>query len=263
MHHDERQAMTLTDAQLERYARHIVLKEIGGAGQARLLSADVAVIGAGGIGSPAILYLAAAGVGTIRVIDDDQVALSNLQRQILFGTDDIGAPKAEAAMSAIARINPDVKLIPINQRIDADNAALMLREVDVVLDGCDNFDTRLAVADATQALRVPLVSAAVGPFEGQIATYRGWEADKPCYRCLVGNPADAPERNCAETGVIGALTGMMGSLAALEVIRALVPFGADMAGRLLIADLLSMRFRTVGVPKDPACPSCATALCPN
>lgn len=263
MHHDGRQAVTLTDAQLERYARHIVLKEIGGGGQARLLSADVAVIGAGGIGSPAILYLAAAGVGTIRVIDDDLVALSNLQRQILFGTEDIGAPKAEAAMSAIARINPDVKLIPINQRIDANNAALMLREVDVVLDGCDNFDTRLAVADATQSLRVPLVSAAVGPFEGQIATYRGWEADKPCYRCLVGSPADAPERNCAETGVIGALTGMMGSLAALEVIRALVPFGADMAGRLLIADLLSMRFRTVGVPKDPACPSCATALCPN
>ncbi|WP_336967826.1 HesA/MoeB/ThiF family protein [Sphingobium aromaticiconvertens] len=253
--------MTLTDAQLERYARHIVLKEIGGAGQARLLSADVAVIGAGGIGSPAILYLAAAGVGTIRVIDNDQVALSNLQRQILFGTDDIGAPKAEAAMSAIARVNPDVKLIPINQRIDADNAALMLREADVVLDGCDNFDTRLAVADATQALRMPLVSAAVGPFEGQIATYRGWEADKPCYRCLVGQPVDAPERNCAETGVIGALTGMMGSLASLEVIRALVPFGADMAGRLLIADLLSMRFRTVRVPKDPACPACAVALC--
>lgn len=255
--------MTLTDAQLERYARHIVLKEIGGAGQARLLSADVAVIGAGGIGSPAILYLAAAGVGTIRVIDDDQVALSNLQRQILFGTDDIGAPKAEAAMTAIARINPDVKLIPINQRINADSVALMLRDVDAVLDGCDNFDTRLVVADAAHALHVPLVSAAVGPFEGQIATYRGWEAGKPCYRCLVGNPTDAPERNCAETGVIGALTGMMGSLAALEIIRALVPFGTDMAGRLLIADLLSMRFRTVGVPKDPACPSCAVALCPN
>jgi adenylyltransferase/sulfurtransferase len=253
--------MTLTDAQLERYARHIVLKEIGGAGQARLLSADVAVIGAGGIGSPAILYLAAAGVGTIRVIDDDLVALSNLQRQILFSTNDIGAPKAEAAMATIARINPDVKLIPINQRIDTSNAALMLREVDVVLDGCDNFDTRLAVADATQALRVPLVSAAVGPFEGQIATYRGWEADKPCYRCLVGQPIDAPERNCAETGVVGALTGMIGSLAALEVIRALVPFGTDMAGRLLITDLLSMRFRTVGVPKDPACPACAAALC--
>ncbi|WP_420145533.1 HesA/MoeB/ThiF family protein [Sphingobium sp.] len=253
--------MTLNDAQLDRYARHIVLKEIGGAGQARLLSADVAVVGAGGIGSPAILYLAAAGVGTIRVIDHDEVALSNLQRQTLFGTADVGAPKAEAAMAAVARLNPDVKLIPINGRIDAANAALMLRDADVVLDGCDNFDTRLAVADCAHALRIPLVSAAVGPFEGQIATYRGWEADKPCYRCLVGAPQDAPERNCAETGVIGALTGAMGSLAALEVIRALVPFGTDMAGRLLIADLLSMRFRTLDVPKDPACPGCATELC--
>ncbi|MEC3912077.1 HesA/MoeB/ThiF family protein [Sphingobium sp. CR2-8] len=253
--------MTLTDDQLERYARHIVLKELGGAGQARLLSADVAVIGAGGIGSPAILYLAAAGVGTIRVIDDDAVALSNLQRQILFGTADVGAPKAEAAMAAVARINPDVKLIPINARIDADNAAIMLRDADVILDGCDNFDTRLAGADTAQRLRIPLVSAAVGPFEGQIATYRGWEADKPCYRCLVGAPLDAPERNCAETGVIGALTGAMGSLAALEVIRALVPFGSDMAGRLLIADLLSMRFRTLDVPKDPACPGCAVETC--
>ena len=253
--------MTLSDEQLERYARHIILKEIGGAGQARLLSADVAVIGAGGIGSPAILYLAAAGVGTIRVIDDDDVALSNLQRQILFDTADVGAPKAEAAMVAVARLNPDIKLIPINARIDADNAALMLRDADVVLDGSDSFTTRLAVADAAHRLRIPLVSAAVGPFEGQIATYRGWETDKPCYRCLVGEAQDAPERNCAETGVIGALTGAMGSLAALEVIRALVPFGADMAGRLLIADLLSMRFRTLDVPKDPACPACAAHLC--
>ncbi len=253
--------MTLTDSQLERHARHIVLKEIGGAGQARLLSADVTVIGAGGIGSPAILYLAAAGIGTIRVIDNDSVALSNLQRQVIFGTGDVGQPKAEAAMAAVARLNPDVKLIAINQRIDADNAALMLRETDVILDGCDSFATRLAVADAAQRLRIPLVSAAVGPFEGQLATYRGWEADKPCYRCLVGSPEDAAERNCAETGVLGALTGMMGSLAALEVIRALVPFGTDMAGKLLIADLLSMRFRTVSVPKDPACSGCAALLC--
>lgn len=255
--------MTLSDDQLERYARHIVLKEIGGAGQVRLLSADVAVIGAGGIGSPAILYLAAAGVGTIRVIDDDAVALSNLQRQVLFGTEDVGASKAEGAMAAVARLNPDVKLIPINARIDADNAALMLRDADVVLDGCDSFATRLAVADCAQSLRISLVSAAVGPFEGQLATYRGWEADKPCYRCLVGAPEDAPERNCSEIGVIGALTGVMGSLAALEVIRALVPFGEDMAGRLLLADLLSMRFRTVAVPKDPACPVCAGELCAN
>jgi adenylyltransferase/sulfurtransferase len=219
------------------------------------------VIGAGGIGSPAILYLAAAGVGTIRVIDDDAVALSNLQRQVLFGTSDIGAPKAEAAMAAVARLNPDIKLIPINARIDADNADLILREADIVLDGSDNFDTRLIVADAAQRLRIPLVSAAVGPFEGQLSTYRGWEKDKPCYRCLVGAPQDAPERNCAETGVIGALTGTIGSLAALEVIRALVPFGADMAGRLLIADLLSMRFRTIDVAKDPGCIGCAAELC--
>jgi len=253
--------VTLDDAQLERYARHIVLKEIGGAGQARLLSADVAVIGAGGIGSPAILYLAAAGVGTIRVIDDDTVALSNLQRQILFGSADLDTPKAEAAMAAVARLNPDVKLIPINGRIEADNAVLMLRDADVILDGCDSFATRLVVADAAQRLRIPLVSAAVGPFEGQLATYRGWEADKPCYRCLVGDPQDAPERNCAETGVIGALTGAMGSLAALEVIRTIVPFGTPMAGRLLIADLLAMRFRTLDVAKDPACPGCAVELC--
>ena len=153
------------------------------------------------------------------------------------------------------------RLIPINARIDADNAAMLLREADVVLDGCDSFATRLVVADAAQALRMPLVSAAVGPFEGQLATYRGWETDKPCYRCLVGSPVDAPERNCSETGVIGALTGVMGSLAALEVIRSLAPFGTDMAGQLLIADLLAMRFRTLGVPKDPACPGCAAELC--
>jgi adenylyltransferase/sulfurtransferase len=180
---------------------------------------------------------------------------------VLFGTADVGAPKAETAMAAVARINPDVKLIPINARIDADNARLMLREADVVLDGCDSFATRLAVADAAQGLRIPLVSAAVGAFEGQLSTYRGWEADKPCYRCLVGSPQDAPERNCAETGVIGALTGVMGSLAALEVIRAIMPFGVDMAGKLLLADLLSMRFRTLSVAKDPACAACAPLLC--
>ncbi|MES1985604.1 MAG: HesA/MoeB/ThiF family protein [Pseudomonadota bacterium] len=251
--------MSLTDSQLERYARHIVLKEIGGAGQARLLSGHVALVGAGGIGSPAIQYLAAAGVGTLRVIDDDAVALSNLQRQVLFGTADIDAPKAEAAVAAVARLTPDVHVIPILQRLTADNAALMLRDVDVIIDGSDSFETRLAVADAAQRLRIPLVSAAVGQFEGQLAVYRGWEADKPCYRCLVGGDPGRAEASCAEQGVMGALTGMMGSLAALEAIRAMVPFGDDSAGKLLIADLLSLRFRTLTVPKDPACPSCALA----
>lgn len=253
--------MTMTDAQLDRYARHIILKEIGGAGQARLLSAQVAVIGAGGIGSPAIQYLAAAGVGSIRVIDDDTVALSNLQRQPLFDTADVGRPKAEAAMSAIARLNPDVKLIPINTRLTADNADDLLRDTDVVLDGCDSFATRLAVSDAATRLRVPLVSAAVGQFEGQLAVYRGWEADKPCYRCLVGEDPARAEASCADQGVLGALTGVMGSLAALETIRALVPFGDDSAGKLLLADTLALRFRTLTLPKDPACPACAVEPC--
>jgi adenylyltransferase/sulfurtransferase len=254
--------MFLTDAQLDRYARHIILKEIGGAGQMRLLSAQVAIIGAGGIGSPAIQYLAAAGVGTIRVIDDDIVALSNLQRQTLFDTADIGRPKAEAAMTAVARLNPDVKLVPINNRLRPDNAADLLRDVDVVLDGCDNFGTRLAVSDAATRLRIPLVSAAVGQFEGQLGIYRGWETGRPCYRCLVGSDPDRAEASCADQGVLGALTGMMGSLAALEVIRALVPFGDDSAGKLLLADTLSLRFRTITLARDPAC-ACHAAAAPD
>jgi len=254
--------MTLTDTQLERYARHIVLKEIGGAGQARLLSAHVTVIGAGGIGCPAIAYLAAAGVGTIRVIDPDTVSLSNLQRQILFGTADVGRPKAEAVHSAVGRINPDVHLVPINQRLDAANAETLLRDSDVILDGCDNFETRLAVSDAATRLRTPLVSAAVGGFDGQIGVWHGWEAGQSCYRCLVGADPARPDVNCADQGVVGALTGVIGSMAALEVIRCLVPFGTPLTGQLLVADLLGRNVRTVRVPADPACPACASQHCP-
>jgi adenylyltransferase/sulfurtransferase len=249
--------MALTDAQLERYARHIVLKEIGGAGQARLLNAHVVIIGAGGIGCPAIAYLAAAGVGTLRVIDPDTVSLSNLQRQILFGAKDVGKPKAEVARKAAARINPDCHVIPINQRVTAENAAVLLRDADVILDGSDNFETRLAVSDAATQLRTPLVTAAVGQFEGQLGIWRGWEKDKPCYRCLVGGDPGQAGMNCAEDGVVGALTGILGSMAALEAIRAIVPFGDDTAGKLMIADLLGLRFRTLAVPADPACPACA------
>jgi molybdopterin-synthase adenylyltransferase len=252
----------MRDDQLERYARHIILREIGGAGQARLLGAHVTVIGAGGIGCPAIQYLAGAGVGTIRVIDDDVVDLSNLQRQTLFGSDDIDTPKPEAAMRAIGRLNTDVKLVPINQRMDAENAVTLLRHSDVIIDGCDNFETRLIVSDAATRLAIPLVSAAVGQFEGQLSVYRGWEVGQPCYRCLVGNDPARAEASCAETGVLGALTGVMGSLAALEAIRALVPFGIDSAGKLLIFDLLSLRFRTVSLSKDPACAACAVEACP-
>lgn len=252
----------LRDDQLDRYARHIVLKEIGGAGQARLIGAHVTVIGAGGIGCPVIAALAGAGVGTIRVIDDDVVDLSNLQRQTLFGMDDIGQPKGEAAMRAVARLNPDVKLVPINQRVDADNAATLLRHSDVIIDGCDNFATRLAVSDAATGLHIPLVSAAVGQFEGQLAVYRGWEAGQPCYRCFVGDDPARAEASCAEQGVLGALTGVIGNLAALEAIRVLVPFGEPMTGRLMIADLAAMRFRTVAMTPDPACALCAGVPCP-
>ncbi|HEX7852645.1 MAG TPA: HesA/MoeB/ThiF family protein [Sphingobium sp.] len=246
----------LTDDQLERYARHIVLKEIGGAGQLRLLGAHVAVVGAGGIGCPAIAFLAAAGVGTIRVIDADTVSLSNLQRQILYGTEDVGKYKAEAAQAAIARLNPDVHVVAINQTLDADNAGVLLRDVDVILDGCDNFDTRLVVSDAATKLRTPLVSAAVGAFDGQVGVWRGWEEGQPCYRCLVGADPARPDMNCADQGIVGAVTGIVGSMAALEVIRTLVPFGDDPSGKMLIADFLGTRFRSVRVAQDPACPVC-------
>ena len=251
--------MTLSDDQLDRYARHIILKEIGGPGQMKLLGAHVAVIGAGGIGSPAIQYLAAAGIGRLTVIDDDVVALSNLQRQTIFATADIGRAKVRVAAEAVARLTPDTQVSAIAQRIDAENAAQLLTGVDVVLDGCDNFGTRLAVADACLALRIPLVSAAVGQFEGQLATYRGWEADKPCYRCFVGNDPDRPDISCADQGVLGALTGVMGSLAALEVLRAVTGLGEDSAGKLLLADLLRLSFRTLKLPKDPGCSACGAA----
>lgn len=252
----------LRDDQLDRYARHIVLKEIGGEGQKRLLAAHVTVIGAGGIGSPLLEYLAGAGVGTIRVIDDDAVDLSNLQRQTLFGTDDVGTSKVEAAMQAVARLNPDVKLIPIVQRLDADNAETLLRHSDVVIDGSDNFETRLIVSDVTTRLHIPLVSAAVGQFEGQLSVFRGWEEGQACYRCLVGGDPARADMSCADQGVLGALTGVMGSLAALETIRLLVPFGEDSAGKLLIADLLNLRFRTVRLAPDPACAVCSAESCP-
>ena len=250
--------MTLSDEELDRYARQIVLKEIGGAGQTRLKGSSVAVIGAGGIGSPAIQYLAAAGVGRLRIVDDDQVDRSNLQRQTLFGTDDQGRAKVEAAADVVRRINSHVSVDASRLRIDATNAADLLAGADVVIDGCDNFATRLAVADAAVHLRIPLVSAAVGQFEGQLAVYRGWEADRPCYRCFVGDAPDRAEASCAEAGVLGPVTGVLGSLAALEAIRAVAPFGDDPAGKLLIADLLSWRFRTLHLPKDPGCSMCST-----
>jgi len=248
--------MILSDDELTRYARHIVLKEFGGTGQARLKAATVAVVGAGGIGSPAIQYLGAAGVGRLILIDDDSVEPSNLQRQTIFTTADTGIAKVDAAAAAVSRINPHVSVDTHRQRIDADNVAALLDGADVVLDGCDNFATRFRVADAAHAMKVPLVSAAVGQFEGQLATYRGWEADKPCYRCFVGEDPERAETSCAEDGVLGPVTGVIGSLAALEALRAIAPFGDDPAGKLLLIDLLALRFRTIRLPKDPGCTTC-------
>jgi len=248
--------VSLSDEELSRYARHIVLREVGGAGQMRLKAGRVAVIGCGGIGAPAIQYLAAAGVGRLVLIDDDAVDASNLQRQVIFRTDDLGQPKADMAAAAARAINPHVAVEPHRVRLDAANAAALLDGVDVVLDGCDNFATRLVVADAALAARVPLVSAAVGQFEGQLGVFRGWEPALPCYRCFVGGAPERPEASCAEAGVLGPVTGVLGSLAALEVLRALAPFGDDPAGKLLLVDLLALRFRTVRLPKDPGC-SCS------
>ncbi|WBO23533.1 HesA/MoeB/ThiF family protein [Sphingomonas abietis] len=245
--------MILRDEQLDRYARHIILKEIGGGGQTRLLKSHALVIGAGGIGSPVIQYLAAAGVGRLTVVDDDIVSLSNLQRQTLFATRDVGAKKVVAAANVVQRLNPDVRFSPIDRRLDADGAARLLEGVDVVIDGTDNFATRLIVSDAATAARVPLVSAAVGQFEGQLTVYRGWEDGRPCYRCLVGDDPDRPDISCADQGVLGALTGVMGSLAAIEAVRQIVPFGEETAGKLLLLDALSFRFRTIALPKDPGC----------
>ncbi len=245
--------MNFSDAELDRYARHLVLREVGGAGQAALKAARVVVIGAGGIGSPALQYLAAAGVGTLVVIDDDRVDVSNLQRQTLFADADIGTAKVAAAAAALARINPFVTVEPHARRIDAGNAAELLAGADVVVDGCDNFATRLVVADSALAAHVPLVSAAVGQFEGQLGVFRGWEPHLPCYRCFVGDDPARADASCADQGVLGALTGIIGSMAALEAMRAIVGFGDDPAGRVMIADLLAFRFRTLTLPKDPGC----------
>jgi len=250
---------TLSDQQLERYARHIVLKEIGGAGQARLARAHVLLVGAGGIGCPAIQYLAAAGVGRLTVIDDDQVSLSNLQRQVLYGVDDIGRDKVDVAREAACRINPEITFATVPQRLTADFNVSLLDGIDVVLDGCDNFMTRLIVNDLCHAAQVPLVSAAIGQFHGQIGTYRGWEDGKPCYRCFVGDAHDPDDcDSCSEVGVLGAMVGLMGSFAAMEAIRVITGFGDDPAGKLHIIDGLAPSMRTIRLPKDPACSTCGT-----
>lgn len=247
----------LTDTQIDRYARHIVLKEVGGAGQQKLLRSRVLVIGAGGLGSPLIMYLAAAGVGTIGVVDDDIVSRSNLQRQVMHGSDMLDQPKTDSAVATVARLNDDVTIETHRLRINADNADALVSAYDVVCDGSDNFATRFAVHDACYRNARPLVSAAILRFDGQLATWRGHEDGMPCYRCLY--PEIPPEeQTCAQDGVLGALAGVMGSLQATETVKELLALGESMAGQLLIYDGLAATFRKVRVRPDPECPLCSS-----
>ena len=246
--------------ELERYARHIVLREVGGPGQAKLKASRVLVIGAGGLGAPVLLYLAAAGVGTLGVVDDDAVSLSNLQRQVIFGTDDIGKCKVDGAEAVIARLNPHVAVDAHMTRIDASNALNLILQYDIVADGSDNFTTRYLVSDACYFAKKPLVTAAVGTFDGTLTTLRAHEmrADgtrNPSYRCLFPEPPPAGTvPACAEAGILGALPGVLGSMMALEVIREIVGFGEGLVGRLLMMDARSMRFETLSYEWDPGNP---------
>lgn len=248
----------MTPEQRERYARHLLLKEVGGQGQQKLMAARVLVVGAGGLGNPILSYLAAAGVGTLGISDDDAVELSNLQRQTLFRTEDVGREKTAAAADAVARLNPDVATQKLPRLIE-DNAREMVRGHDLVIEGVDNFDTRFTLNKACIAEKTPLISAAIGRFEGQLSTFKPFAGfgTLPCYRCYVSAaPPREAQYNCAEEGVLGALTGVMGALAAMEALKELLSLGDSLAGRLMIYDGLSARLRTVRLPADPGCPDC-------
>lgn len=247
--------MALTDDQIERYARHLILKEIGGPGQQKLLKSKVLVIGAGGLGSPLLMYLAAAGVGTIGIIDHDSVDLSNLQRQIVHMTSAIGQDKVTSAKEMIKNINPDINVVTYHERLTDDNAEKIISEYDVVADGCDNFTTRFLVNDICIAQRKPLISGALSQFDGQLSTFKGYEDTQPCYRCLV---PDHPKGilSCAEAGILGAVAGVVGTMQAVEVLKELLNIGDSLAGKLVIYDSLSAASRTIKLPKDPGCKYC-------
>jgi molybdopterin-synthase adenylyltransferase len=254
--------------EIERYARHIVLRGVGGPGQARLKAARVLVIGAGGLGSPVIQYLAAAGVGAIGIVDDDTVSLSNLQRQVLHGTPDIGLSKTESARAAVARLNPHIVVATHALRLSEANAADLISGYDIIADGSDNFDTRYAVSDACFHAGKPLVTASVNEFDGSITTIRAHETGhdgkpNPTYRCLFPvKPSAGIIPTCAEAGVLGALTGLVGTMQALEVIREITGFGEGLVGRLLLIDAMYLRFETVTYSWDPANPLNGVATSP-
>jgi molybdopterin-synthase adenylyltransferase len=254
--------MTTGSVRLERHARHILLKEIGGPGQARLAKAHVTIVGAGGLGAPAALYLAAAGIGHMSLIDPDVVDLSNLQRQILFKTDDIGVDKVRASQSALKALDPHIEIEALAEKLTAENAEQLIAGADVVLDGTDSFETRFAVNQACHNLGIPLVSGAVGRWDGQLSVFasgptKALPADqrKPCYQCWVPDvPPDA--ETCAQMGIVGALTGVIGTMMALETIKLIAQAGEALMGRMMLYDGLSATSRTLRIQRDPACSVC-------
>ena len=253
--------MSLSPARLDRFARHIVLPEIGGAGQVALAGKHVAVIGLGGIGSPALQYLAGAGIGRLTLVDDDVVDASNLQRQTIFTARDVGHGKATSARRWLANFDDAINVTLSDQRISRENAAELIAGVDLVLAGTDNFATRLAVSDACVAERVPLLSAAVGRFQGQVGAFAGHLAGQACYRCFVGDAFDAEDCDpCAEDGMLGAMAGWAGSFAAMQAVRVLLAgvsrFGQPMWGKLHILDGMTPGMRTLSIAKDDACKGC-------
>lgn len=248
--------MELTEQQIQRYSRHIILQDVGGKGQLKLNKAKVLLIGAGGLGSPAGLYLAAAGIGTIGLVDGDVVDLSNLQRQILHSTATLGQPKVESGKKTLSAINPEITINTYHQLVDAENILPLISQYDIVLDGSDNFTTRFLVNDACFFAKKTLISASMFRFEGQLTAIKPHQG-YPCYRCLYPEPPPAGlVPNCQEAGVLGVLAGTMGILQASEAIKEILDIGETIADKLLIYDALDMKFRKVNRPKDPACPLC-------
>ncbi len=252
--------MELSDAQFERYARHLVLEEVGEEGQQKLLQAKVLVVGAGGLGSPLLLYLAAAGVGTLGIVDDDAVDLSNLQRQIVHATESIGVAKVESARRTLHHVNPEVKVITHAERLADTNVAALVGAYDLVADGSDNFATRYLLNDICYRLQKTLIGAALSPFEGQLSTFKAYLGPPhPCYRCLFREPPppDSVPR-CETAGILGAIAGVMGTLQATEVLKEILGIGESLSGSLLIYDALRAGFHKIKLPRDPDCPTCGT-----
>ncbi len=250
--------MSLSDSELQRYGRHVILPEMGEAGQAKLLQAKILVVGAGGLGSPSLLYLAAAGIGSLGIIDNDIVEISNLQRQIIHCESDIGKPKVQSAQESLQKLNPDCKITTYAERLSENNALSIIENYDIVIDGSDNFAARYAVADACAVAKKPLVSAAVVRMEGQITLFKPYQENAPCYHCLYPETPDPKSvSRCDTVGILGPVAGMLGTCQAIEAIKEIAGIGENLLGRLLLIDAMSLRFYDIKISKNPECSFCS------